>query len=164
MPRTKQQLAVAKRMLKKPKGKLEEIDLKLAPAPPPWMTRVYRNNHYVVMIDDNEMTLGIRTPKMMIQRHDDKPIPKHWRELQDIKNEIFGRESTAIEFYPPESELTDQANIYWLWILPPDARMVTGNAKEIINDLKEKINLLGWTLHNYGKITKDDWLKIVVKV
>ena len=123
MSRTKPQKAAAKRLLKKPAGRLEPIDLDTQNAPE-WMTRAYKNNRYVVMINDNATIMGITASKAMVQRHDDKPIPGHWRQLQNIKNEIFGRDATAVEFYPPESELEDVANIYWLWVIPTGTRFV----------------------------------------
>lgn len=120
MSRTKAQKEKAKKLLKKPAGKFERVDLAARNAPD-WMTRAYSNNHYVVMINDVAKINGISAAKVMIQRHDDKPIPGHWRELQNIKNELFGAESTAVEFYPPESQLEDVANIYWLWLMPPES-------------------------------------------
>ena len=120
MSRTKAQRAQAEKLLKKPAGKLEPIDLSTRNAPD-WMTRAYSNNRYVVMIDDNARIKGITAIKAMVQRHDDKPIPGHWRQLQNIKNELFGAEAAAVEFYPQESLLEDVANIYWLWVIPPEA-------------------------------------------
>lgn len=121
MSRTKAQRAAAKRILRQPAGELKLVDFSKCQHPA-WMTRAYRNNRYVVMINDNaQMTGGITAIKAMVQTHDDKPIKNHWREMQAIKNEVFGREATAIEYYPPESELIDQANIYWLWVLPGHA-------------------------------------------
>lgn len=78
------------------------------------------------MIDDNARLMGASVIKAMIQRHDDKPIPGHWRQLQNIKNELFGTESVAIEVYPRESELIDDANIYWLHILPGTTADIIG--------------------------------------
>jgi len=118
---TKQARLAAKKLMQKPKTKFEPIDLTLRDHPH-WMTRAFNNTRYVVMINDNSpMTNNVVAIKAMIQRHDNEPIPNHWRELQDIKNELFGRHVTAIEFYPAESELMDVANIYWLWILPEGA-------------------------------------------
>ena len=109
----------AKKLFKKPAGKLERIDLSSKSNVPQWMTRAYSNNRYVVMIDDAaKMTRGVTATKAMIQRHDNKPIPNHWKEIQAIKNEIFGVDATGAEFYPAVSELVDDFNIYWLWILP----------------------------------------------
>jgi hypothetical protein len=120
MSRTKAQKAVAKKLLNKPAGKLEPINLSER-RHPNWITRAYSNNRYVVMINDNARIKGIAAIKVMVQRHDDRPIPGHWRQLQNIKNELFGVDATAIEVYPPESELVDVANIYWLWVIPPYA-------------------------------------------
>jgi len=118
MSRDKAQKAAARKLLKKPKGKLEPINLSQT-AKPHWMTRAYQNNRYVVMIDDGaKMTKGVTAIKAMVQRHDDKPIRNHWREMQAIKNELFGGEATGIEFYPAVTKLQDYHNIYWLWILP----------------------------------------------
>lgn len=115
--RSKYELREAKKLLKKKKGKLLKIDLSKINHPQ-WMTRCYKNNHYCVMINDKvKMSDGSTAIRSMIQRHDDKPIKNHWREIQDVKNEIFGNETTGIEYYPAESELCDKANIYWLWIL-----------------------------------------------
>ena len=39
-----------------------------------------------------------------------------WSEKQRIKNELFGEEVQAIEFFPKQSDLVDEANMYHLWI------------------------------------------------
>lgn len=41
-----------------------------------------------------------------------------WWEAQRIKNEIAGEGATAIEVYPPQSEVVDDADAYHLWVLP----------------------------------------------
>jgi hypothetical protein len=53
--------------------------------------------------------------RLQIQRKDKKPM-RSWRELQDIKNAVAGTDRYAAEIYPPESEVTDTANIYHLWV------------------------------------------------
>ena len=124
MRKTKQQRLAAKKLLQKPPGKLEPVDLSQHPNKPLWMTRCFRNNRYTVMIDDfAPMTNGLTAIKAMVQRHDNEPIPNHWREMQNIKNEIFGRQVTAIEYYPAEFDLCDVANIYWLWILGDEHKL-----------------------------------------
>jgi len=105
----------AQKLYKLPKGKLEPVDLSLKDHPE-WMTRAFRNNRYTVMIDDNAKTDVGPAIRVMVQRHDNTPIPNHWSELQQIKNELFGAEAMGIEYYPKESELVDAHNIYWLWI------------------------------------------------
>lgn len=125
MSRQRLRKALAKKSLSKPKGKLERIDLSTAECVPSWMTRAYKNNHYVVMIDDNcKMTHGVTAIKAMVQRHDDRPLTRHWREMQDIKNEIFGETATAIEYYPAENQLLDYKNIYWMFVFPDDELII----------------------------------------
>ncbi len=110
--------SVARKHYKKPAGPLIELDISLM-ARPPWLTRAYRNNRVTVMIDDNaQLSDGTMAICAMVQRHDDTPIPHHWRSMQAIKDEIFGAETTAIEYYPAQSRLVNAHNIYWLWVLP----------------------------------------------
>lgn len=85
---------------------------------PVWMTRCYRNNRYMVMIDDFKLTTHGGAVCAMVQAIDAMPIPNHWAEMQRIKNEIFGPETVAVEYYPAESKLINDHNIYWLWIFP----------------------------------------------
>ena len=118
MSRTKIHLKFAKKLLKKPAGPFVELDLNTLDHPE-WMTRCYKNNRYMVMIDDNAtLSDGTTAIKAMVQRHDDAIFPDHWRELQNIKNEIFGYQAVAVEFFPAEKELSDAANIYWLYLYP----------------------------------------------
>lgn len=116
---TKARKQKANELFKKPPGKLELCDLSIASFIPKGMTRAYRNNRYTVMVYDNTQTdKGILATKALIQKHDDMPIANHWKELQAIKNEIFGEEVTGIEYYPKQSKLQDLHNIYWLWVFP----------------------------------------------
>ena len=131
MTRTKAQKSAAKKALKKPRGKLVLVDLDAANYVPVWMTKAYKNNRYTVTIEENvRMTGDILATRNMVQRHDDKPIPNHWREMQDIKNEIYGKETVAIEYYPAEKNLIDDHNIYWFWVFP-DYSIPTPTNKKI---------------------------------
>jgi hypothetical protein len=99
-------------------GPLLPINIQEASYIPPGMTRAYQNNRYTVMVYENTNTThGIATVAR-IQRHDDRPFDKHWSEMQAIKNEIFGAEVTAVEYYPAVSKLEDLHNIYWMFIFP----------------------------------------------
>lgn len=115
MSRTKEQIKVAKRLLKLHPGKFEQIDLSKRPHPK-FIGRAFINNRYVVMISDDQKIGNQTAVRAMIQRHDDKPISNHWKEIQSIKNEIFGLEEVAVEFYPRQKHVVDDANIYWIWI------------------------------------------------
>ena len=109
----------AKKMMHGKKQPFEEIELSSVGDKLDGMTQAFKNNYYVVMVYDKTLMAGdVVAKKIMIQAHNDKPIKNHWRELQSIKSEIFGRETVAIEYYPPESTLIDDFNIYWLWIIP----------------------------------------------
>lgn len=108
----------AKQMLRKTLSAFEPIDLSTVEYHPSWLTRAYSNTRYVVMIDDQCKTTHGPAIRAMVQKNDDIPIPNHWSEMQKIKNELFGQETTAIEYYPKESELVNEHNIYWMWIFP----------------------------------------------
>jgi len=41
-----------------------------------------------------------------------------WPEMQRIKDELAGPEATAVEVYPPRSELVDEADMFHIWVLP----------------------------------------------
>jgi hypothetical protein len=129
MSRTKLQKKRAKELLSCSPGNFKEIELSRVGEEliPKGMTRAYSNNRYVVMVFGNAQLVilgaAVDVIKVLVQRHDDKPIPRHWSELQNIKNMIFGHEANAIEFYPPHSELIDQANIYWLWVV--DSQLIS---------------------------------------
>ena len=114
----KQRNDAAQKLFKKPAGKLELCDLTTASFVPKGMSRAFRNNRYTVMIYDNTLTTKGFATKALIQKHDNTPIVNHWSELQAIKNEIFGHEVTAVEYYPKETKLINTHNIYWLWVFP----------------------------------------------
>lgn len=114
----RQRRLIAKELFTKPEGQFEQIDISIARTIPPGMTRAFRNNRYTVMIFDHAKTTHGEAIQALVQKVDDTPIAFHWREMQRIKNEIFGEETTAIEYYPAQSKLLDTHNIYWLWIYP----------------------------------------------
>ena len=45
-------------------------------------------------------------------------IRPSFHEMQRIKNELAGLDATAIEVYPPQSQLIDGADAYHIWIVP----------------------------------------------
>lgn len=40
-----------------------------------------------------------------------------WPEMQRIKNDLAGAEATAIEVYPPQSQVVDEADMFHIWVL-----------------------------------------------
>jgi hypothetical protein len=41
-----------------------------------------------------------------------------FHEMQRIKDDLAGAEATAVEVYPPRSELVDEADMFHIWVLP----------------------------------------------
>ena len=72
----------------------------------------YKNSIYSVQVwkRDDVHLLGIR-------RHDQKASCP-WSHRQKIKNEILGNDYCAIEFMPPQDEVVDDANMFWIFSGP----------------------------------------------
>ena len=80
------------------------------------MNEAYKdiNSQYAVLVRTIDTELG-KVKHAAIRNIDSTDIP--WSEKQRIKNELFGEEKQAIEFFPKQSELIDEANMYHIWIL-----------------------------------------------
>jgi hypothetical protein len=115
----RQRRLAAEKELKKPVTAFDQCDLSAASFIPAGMTRAFRNTRFTVMVYDHAKVTTGTACRVMIQKHDDTIFPNHWKEIQQIKNEIFGPETTAVEYFPAESDLIDDHNIYWIWIYPP---------------------------------------------
>ena len=95
-------------------------------------TRVYESELYRVFRNPNPdnptlVHLSIR-PLCGTARHD-------WRELQAIKNAILGAECEAVEIYPAESRLMDEANQFHLWgCSTPGVRIPFGTPSGVLAD------------------------------
>lgn len=88
------------------------------------LDRVYtQNNNYVVMVRDVSTAWG-KVQHACMRNAASTDIP--WAEKQRIKNEIFGPEAQAIEVFPKESLLVDEANMYHLWVLADDFKIPFG--------------------------------------
>jgi len=96
-----------------------QLDLDQMPHPK-WMTRAYRNDEFMVMVDDHSPTDKGEAVRVMVRKHTETPIINHWSTMMNIKNQLFGPETVAVEYYPKMSELIDDHNIYWFWIFPED--------------------------------------------
>ena len=71
----------------------------------------------------------IRTPigtveHLAIERIGGGDIP--WAVKQEIKDELFGSRSVAIEVFPAKKNLVDVADVYHLWVLPKDYQLPFG--------------------------------------
>lgn len=80
----------------------------------------FRNREYVVLVRPQEpIDLGAGPLDLFhcSIRRVDRKAQRDWRHFQRIKNEIFGPEAEAIELYPAESRLVDEANQYHLYVI-----------------------------------------------
>lgn len=100
--------------------------------------QMWQNSHYTVVAktqDDGMTWLSIR--------HNDRSHIHDWRHLQRIKNELCGPEREAIELYPAESRLVDEANQFHLWVLPEDMRVPVGFDKRMVDYTGEDAASIG---------------------
>lgn len=73
------------------------------------MTKAWMNDVYIVFSRQIE-----NVEHVAICRRDGKIVT--WSEKQQIKNDLFGEERTAVEIYPPAKELIDDNNVFHLWV------------------------------------------------
>jgi hypothetical protein len=93
----------------------------------------FMNDVYVVILT----TLKNSVVHLSIRRKDRKPC-RDWRDFQQIKNELCGKEREAVELYPAESRLIDTANQFHLWVMPAGVLMPMGYffGRHVTDDLK----------------------------
>lgn len=76
------------------------------------ITTAFRNKVFSVLV--REAGNGV-THYAISSLSEERPT---WWEMQRIKNELAGSEATAVEVYPPTSEVVDEANMFHFWALP----------------------------------------------
>lgn len=76
------------------------------------VTHVFANGLYAVLV--RPVAGGVT--HLAIRTATSREPP--WRDLQRIKNELFGPERFAVQVCPPQSRLIDEADMYHLWIMP----------------------------------------------
>lgn len=83
---------------------------------PSGLERFWQNGLYSVQQFTKASAWGPIT-LLMVRRNDEGPI-RSWSDMQRIKNELVGEDRVAVEVFPAERDLIDQANMYHLWVLP----------------------------------------------
>jgi len=95
---------------------------------------LYANSHVTVHLRTLE-DAGMDGWVLLTIRHNDRRAIRDWRMFQQIKNELVGEEREAIELYPAESRLVDEANSYHLWVAPTNQPLPVGfNSGRIVGD------------------------------
>lgn len=84
---------------------------------------VWSSAHHLVLVSTARTAWG-EVEHLWVKRHDGKPI-HDWRALQRIKEAIVG-DRTALEVYPLNRDVVDDANFYHLWVLPEDMTLPFG--------------------------------------
>lgn len=77
---------------------------------------IWLNDEYQVAVRMSAAQIGDVVIHHLSVKRLDKDAVHDWRDLQAIKNAIFGPEFEAVELYPAESRLVDTANQYHLWV------------------------------------------------
>ena len=111
--------------------KLAQLQLKSQPI-------LFKNSRYQVSI--RKVKSNVLPPgwpeivHLSIKRLDKEPI-HDWRDLQRIKNELIGPEYEAVEVYPAESRLVDDANQFHLWVFMDETfRLPFGFAERLVSE------------------------------
>lgn len=74
-------------------------------------TKAHRNNIFSVLdrdLDDGYRHLAVASLS---------GVRPTWWEMQRIKDEIAGKDATAVEVYPPHHEIVDDADMFHLWVM-----------------------------------------------
>jgi hypothetical protein len=121
---------------------------------------------------------------LSIKRIDKEPI-RSWADMQEIKNQLIGRNREAFELFPAESRLVDTSNQYHLWAAAdPSVRFPVGfetrltsweddlpdlpvkqrerKGKKISREPFAVINMVGDIL--FKKITDRDTIRAVISL
>ncbi|MEM8976289.1 MAG: hypothetical protein AAGD43_29845 [Pseudomonadota bacterium] len=78
-----------------------------------WLGKVdhiKRNKVFSVLISDVGSAIHLAVSSLT----GDRPS---WHEMQRIKNELAGERATAVEVYPPQAEVIDEAEMFHIWVL-----------------------------------------------
>ena len=91
---------------------------------------VWGNDRYECIVRHNAEN-GVS--HLSIKRYD-RRVMRDWRHLQSIKNDVLGPEREACEIFPAEARLTDSANEFHLWALPPGHEFPFGYRERFVVD------------------------------
>ncbi len=72
-------------------------------------------NDYIVSVEEDVDETGGEMFWLSGRTNDNLPA-NDWRDLQEIKNMIIGPECEAVQLYPADDRVVDEANQFHLWV------------------------------------------------
>ena len=78
---------------------------------------MWANDLYVVEVHRNHQNGAGQDVKMieLAVRRQDRGHVQDWRHMQEIKNQLVGKECEGVELFPAESRLKDSCNQFWMY-------------------------------------------------
>lgn len=95
------------------------------------VSEVWRNDRYLATVRRRDEDGSISSLSI---RRADRKAARDWRDFQQIKNDIAGTDTEAVELYPAEARLVDTSNQFWLWCYPPGERFPGGFSERVVSD------------------------------
>jgi hypothetical protein len=93
--------------------------------------KVFVNSKYQVIIRCDEKGNLDGWLWLSIKRKD-REVIRDWREFQEIKNLICGKEREGLELYPAESRLVDSSNQYHIFVMPKGEKFPFGYTQRLV--------------------------------
>lgn len=125
--------------------------------------KMYVNGLFTVMVRTLDVNNENGVIHLSIRNNERKPI-RDWRHFQRIKNELVGTEREALELYPAESRLVDEANQYHLWVLPTGELFPFGfNEGRFVGD-SESATAVGATQRNHELLPLADGMAMTANL
>jgi len=81
-------------------------------------SKIWINDAYTVFVRELEPSNDSTTPMiwLSIKRNDQAPI-FDWRDLQQIKNELAGKDYEGVQLFPAHDRTVDSSNQYHIWVI-----------------------------------------------
>lgn len=105
---------------------------------------IWSNDIYEVFAKPMTPTGKSGPVHLSIKRYDRMPV-HNWRHLQQMKNEICGAFREAVELYPSEARIADNANQTHLWVMEEGSEIPVGfpSGFTLSDDEVERMNASG---------------------
>ena len=98
----------------------------------------YLNYYYKVTMVDHPWGEGML--RDLSVTHRDGGTGRDWRDYQQIKNDLIGKECEAVELYPADSRLVDSADSFHLWgIADEEFRFPLGFGDRLVTDCEREV-------------------------